>query len=157
MELHNMQTYSKTIGFGKIAYTGLRKINQVNVTVKIEDSDKGPKLSICGEIWNGPHTDVVSCGQNIDTLTTVLPGNKKLQRIEQVWSQYHLNDMHAGTPKQEAAIADYVKVNGHHSDYSVICAYLKDQGLYEDNGYKYGSAWLYQAIPETVLNEVRSW
>ena len=146
----------KTLNFGKVAYNGNRKINSVNVTVELEDTEKGPKLAICGEIWNAPHTDCVSCGQNIDTIKELLPHNKKVARIHDVWEAYHLNDMQAGTPAQEAAVEQW-EANGNRYDYSLACAYLKDKGLYEDNGYKYGSQWLYKPIPAEVINEINSW
>lgn len=66
--------------------------------------------------------------------------------------------MHAGTVEQEKAIKEWEN-KGNKYDYKSVCEYLKSINLYEVeyNGkpYKYGLAWLYQAIPEKDLKEIK--
>lgn len=68
---------------------------------------EGGKFSACGEYWQPSGIDINSCGQILDTILKEFPKSKLAQRIHAVWSKYHLNDMTAGTPKQEAAIAEF--------------------------------------------------
>lgn len=57
--------------------------------------------------------------------------------------------MKAGTPEQENFIREWVKTNRY--DYKKACDALKDAGLYEIEGYKYGTKWLFEAVPEDVI------
>jgi hypothetical protein len=94
-----------------------------------------------------------SCGQIRETLAEWFP--------EVVpYMSYHLNNIHAGTPAQEAELAKY-KWDGHGSHFEWACMKLSEAGLLVDreyreanryfpNGYKYGSAWLQQALPAAV-------
>ena len=51
---------SKTFVFPKIAWSGSRKINQPEIEVKLTMKDNGKlALSICGNIWNAHHTDII--------------------------------------------------------------------------------------------------
>ena len=92
----------------------------------------------------------------MDEIARLFPHDDRVQRIVRVWRTWHLNDMTAGTPKQETAIAGW-KAKGNKYDYSKAVEYLKSIGLYEDDGYKYGHAWLKRELPDDVKNEIRSW
>lgn len=65
--------------------------------------------------------------------------------LYRLWCDYHLNDMTAGTKKQE----DFLHQNIQRGEYKYenACDLLKSANLYEDNGYKYGHDWLCRAIP----------
>ena len=67
----------------------------------------------------------------------------------EVWDRWHLNDMKAGTPKQEEFIREWKKSNKY--DYNSVCKALEEAGLYIDNEYRYGSKWLTEEIPEEVI------
>lgn len=58
--------------------------------VMIELSIDNGKLSICGNMKN-------SGGQIVDQIKPANDGQRKLKNL---WNQYHLNDMQAGTPSQ---------------------------------------------------------
>jgi len=59
--------YRKIVGFGKVDFNHSgRKNCAVTVEVEIKDGEKGPGLSICGNVWNPRRTDCYSCRQNID-------------------------------------------------------------------------------------------
>jgi hypothetical protein len=62
--------------------------------------------------------------------------------------------MHAGTPKQEKLVNAWI-ARGHRYEYSEITRVLSLCGLLVDNGYKYGTAWLYEPIPDEDLNKIR--
>ena len=58
--------------------------------------------------------------------------------------------MNAGTPLQSS----YLKTLGKYQGFEWACEELEKVGLYNDNGYKYGSKWLFNKIPQTELNKI---
>jgi hypothetical protein len=69
-----------------------------------------------------------------------------------VWHKYHLNDMKAGTPKQEEAIKKFRaenKISGW--AYDKEREHLDKIGLLIDDGYVYGTAWLKESVPREVV------
>lgn len=156
-----MSYMRKEFAFNKVAYTSSRRVNLPTVEVELQYKDgdmKKPVLSICGNIWNATHTDVVMCGQCLDEMAKMdgLSCNPLFRKLHRLWKAYHLNDMHAGTVKQEQALNDARKAGVRLSDYDASCKYLESINLLDDNDYKYGSAWLYRATPEDDLNEIVS-
>ena len=149
----------KILDFGKIDYNGSgRKNCKVTIEVNLKEKEKGLCLSICGNIWNPRETDIYCGGQCYDTIAEFFPHNKKVKRIIEVWKKYHLNDMKAGTPKQEAFIEQWRKENNVTGwAYEEICEALKAAGIYEDNEYKYGSSWLFEEIPVNIIEEIKTW
>jgi hypothetical protein len=152
-----MTTMSKTFTFPKVAYTSSRRVNLPTIEVELRkaDTDK-PELSICGNLWNSSHTDIVMGGQCLDEMSKLgdLRFNTLFRKLRRLWKLYHLNDMHAGSRSQEdALIAEFGKI----PDYNKACEYLKSIDLYKDeNDYVYGSAWQYREIPAEDLNEIIS-
>lgn len=147
----------KTISFGKVAYNSTRKINEITVDVRLEQNAEGKYVfSASGYLWNARKTDIVCGGQCLDTLFKYLKSNnimnKQFERIYRLWKLYHLNDMHAGTERQEKALE---LVNKLHVAYKERCDYLKRVGLLYDDGYLYGSAWLYREIPSDDLKSIK--
>lgn len=71
---------------------------------------------------------------------------KKFFRIVDIWRAYHLNDLTAGTKKQEDAVAIWRLTNEY--DFDKARKYLEEIGLNPDKGYKYGSSWLCRKIPD---------
>ena len=104
--------------------------NENNAYIEIEV--KNGKLSMSGSC-NG------SAGQCRDSIK---PKNDEQKQLIDIWKQWHLNDMNAGTVKQTEALKDFK------GDYTAQCEYLKSVGLYDDDGYKYGTAWLKRGLPE---------
>jgi len=68
-----------------------------------------------------------------------------------VWDRWHLNDMRAGTKKQEDAIRELRKTQHRGYKYDEACDYLSKIGLLVDDGYKYGTSWLTEEVPQDVL------
>lgn len=79
----------------------------------------------------------------------------KWNKLLYIWQNHHLNDLHAGTPKQEAALKK--KFGGVNANrYEEQVAYLKSIDLYDDNGYKFGTGWLRTEVPESALEWLRN-
>lgn len=118
------------------------------------------RLSICGvegPLNNGDAKG--SCGQvgiHTDRIGKLNAG-WTLEMVEAfgcVWDRWHLNDMTAGSPAQEEWLrANPVEAKYPKSHYEEACKALAAAGLHPDpsNGYKYGSAWLLEEVPEDVL------
>ena len=68
-----------------------------------------------------------------------------------IWDRWHLNDMRAGTQRQEEAIREFRKTRLARCSYDEACEYLSGIGLLVDNGYKYGSSWLTEEVPQDVI------
>lgn len=152
-----MTKQSKIFSFGKIAYYGTRKLNAVELELELKHENNGKTiLSICGNVWNAKHTDIVMGGQCLDTLNEFecLKNNETFKCLYRLWKLYHLNDLHAGTESQETLLENWE--GRKHGDYDSDCKYLESKGLLYDNGYKYGSSWLYRPIPENDLNVIKS-
>ena len=182
----------RTFKLGKIATYGTRKINAVEITVELrnrggeptftigENKERIPtgkttpayvELSICGDVWNAHHTDIIMGGQCLDSITEYAdqftPECREIfWTLHSLWKKYHLNSMHAGTPEQEAFIAG-LKAMGFKYDYTQVCAMLKDADLYEveftgktvgrmydHEPYKYGHGWVVEDLPGDVLLKV---
>jgi hypothetical protein len=146
---------SKTFVFQKIAFNGTRKINTPEVEIALECNNSKYEFSACGSIWNSKHTDTITGGQCLDTMYKYLKHDKLFKEIYRLWKLYHLNGMRSGTIKQEQALDDAEKAGVRLFDYDDSCKYLESIGLLEDDGYKYGTKWLYRAIPEDDLKIIK--
>jgi hypothetical protein len=121
---------------------------EIKETVEIHDAEntlfsinieiKKGKLSITGDYGGGG-------GQCQDHIK---PANKEQRWLIEIWNAWHLNDMHSGTERQEAALKDFKPDNGSQkSRYEQECEFLKKRRLYTDHGYKYGTAWKMRELP----------
>lgn len=124
------------------------------------------ELSICGNIWNTHKSDIICGGQCLDRMLPYLKRDALFVELYNLWENYHLNGRKAGTPEQEAAIKKWMAA-GNRYDYPAACDYLKSINLYEviytgkaagryyDNElYKYGTAWIVNDLPGDVLLRV---
>ena len=176
----------KTFSFGKIDYMERgRKDCAVYVTVELRECGGEPvfnrngdstgehcntyiEFAASGRIWNRLHTDIYSGGQNLDEIAEHVK-TPLFREIYNFWKKYHLNGMNAGTPEQEAAVAEW-EAAGNRYDYVAACEMLKKRGLYEvpltanligtrkaDRlPYKYGHGWVIAEIPENDLAKIKS-
>lgn len=105
-------------------------------------------------------------GNCIDELskTPELAKNNTFMQIHKLWKEYHLNDLHAGTPKQETALRFAVAndmIPSLSTDYyEEQCEYLKSINLFEvtlsdGTTYRYGHGWLYKPIPDDDLTLIQ--
>ena len=146
-----MGSVSKTFTFPKIAFYGGRKINTPEVEMTISYGGKGPVVSICGDVWNSRHTDIVMSGQCLDEMNEFesLKYNPTFRKLYEWWKLYHLNDLRSGGPLQEAALEDCQS-----SSYEERCSYLESKGLLYEDGIKYGDQWWHHKIPDSDLKEM---
>jgi len=144
----------KTFSFGKFAVYGKTRVNEIAVEVSYETASNGNnamRFSVCAEVWNARHTDIVMGGQCLDSLLEYLGDNEKFKTIYGLWERNHLNDMDASAnDAQREAVKEYEKTNAY--DYDKVCEYLKERNLFEVevNGKKckYGYEWYYREISE---------
>lgn len=100
---------SRKINFGEIDAEGRgRKINSVDLVIELRNADTNkPEFSVCGDVWNGRHTDIVQGGQCIDSIDKFFKNDRLYKLIENLWKKHHLNSMHAGTVEQESCLKDF--------------------------------------------------
>lgn len=105
-----------------------------------------------------------SCGQIDSTIKsykpheiTFAPGwdQQNLSEFLEIWDRWHLNDLRAGNPEQESYLrANPVSFTYPESHYEAATKALDAAGL--NSGYKYGSAWLHEAVPDSVISFLSS-
>ena len=86
----------KVFSFGKIAYSGKRKVNEVTLEIELSDRNGYPEFTACADVWNNIHSDVVACGQMIDDLYNefaVLRGSVLYKTIMRLWEKYHCENI----------------------------------------------------------------
>lgn len=124
------------------------------------------RLSISGVV--GPTRDGNArgpCGQCQNSLLEITEydndwSKEKVEELFSIWERWHLNDMRAGSPKQEEFLRmNPVQYKYPQSYFVEACRALSMAGLHPDpeTGYRYGSAWIYEKIPESVLDTLRSY
>lgn len=146
----------KTIVLGKVDYNNSGvKNNQVD----IEYTFDGKRFSASAGVWNARKTDYESCGQMLDEVLSLFPDHELVQRIHKVWKKWHLNDMTAGSPRQEAHLEN-LNIN----NYDQAISALTEAGLepdteymHNEQPYHYGTAWLQTELPQSVVDEILSW
>lgn len=150
MALTNIST---TFDFGKVDFNRRgRKINRITVEVRLYQKSSGLVFSACGNIWNGRGTDVIVCGQCLDTISKYVK-SPVFNKLYDFWKKYHNNDMHPGTEEQES----YLESKGivlHNMDRAIEA--LKKAGMEKDSdGIVYGHKWYYHPIPKKDLDDIK--
>ena len=151
-------------GIDKIIRPGTVKVGRRTVDLYCRiyygQSNGKWRLSITGVEGPLRNGDCVGgCGQVNLRESYVSPANgwdaDKIERFLFLWDRWHLNDCRAGTPKQEEMIRQW-KESGWKYYYAEACERLDAAGMLTDEGYKYGSRWLYEEVPDEVLEFLRS-
>ena len=125
---------------------GNRNYNAVAV-VEVELTEEKVFTASASLKWAGKWFGMA--GQCLDDLKKYIH-NETYNTIYMMWKKHHLNDMHAGTEAQEKALEE-AGYTSWANNYYECCDYLKSIGLYEDNGYKFGTGWLKREIPQEDL------
>ena len=120
-------------------------------------SMQGERWEVTSERQRGRERDTTHAGQCCDTIAAWFPDDKKAARMVEVWKRWHLNDIRAGSPKQEIFIAGLKANPEFHYQYEKVCELLRVAGLYNDAGYVYGSAWVVEELPEPIIEEIKLW
>lgn len=147
----------RTISFGKIDWYGHGRRNcRVEAVLRLEDTDQGAVFTAGAKVWNPRGTAIVCCGQCLDKLLPYIP-DPAFHSLVDLWRRYHLNNLHAGTPEQEAEVKRWLGARRY--DYPAACEHLREVGLLtvEHNGkpYTYGTGWLFEPIPADDLARIR--
>ena len=98
----------KVFSFGKVAYNGKRKINEVTLEIDLGDWNGYPQFSAHAKVWNNIHTDIVAGGQMIDDLYNrfaVLRLSVLYKTIMQLWEKYHLHNI-SNIPEEDKELID---------------------------------------------------
>lgn len=120
------------------------------------------RLAISAGFWerNSPRArwredQFGQCRDTVEAFATDLPEAQRapLLRLCELWREWHMNDMQAGTEAQRAALADMPRERTV-DWYSRACDFLATRGLLTDRGYKFGSKWLVRRLPTAVATEV---
>lgn len=152
--------------FKKICRLGMVDIGgQVGCSLYVKIEYVGGRLSMMGVEGPLPSGNCRgACGQ-IDMhpwkFKAYAPGwsLSKVRKLRELWGEWHLNDMRAGTPAQRKALRDaeasgWVPSPADH--YMDCCNKLRELGMFEDQGHKYGHAWIREEVPADVLDWLRS-
>lgn len=147
------------IEFGKIDYHNRgKKINLVTIEMELKETDKGPVFTASANVWNSEGSDIDMGGQCLqeiyDEFKDQIDKPDLFNIILLIHKDYHLNNMHEGTAAQESVIRQN-ELNGWKYNYTGARTILKAKGLLKDNGYEYGTAWLYEPIPEKTLEVIK--
>ena len=174
--MENNVIFKHVFTFGKIPFRSNRRENPVEITVEIRKcgGDGSPEyleFSAVGAVWNRLHSDWIMGGQCLDDLipfARYMKNRETFFRIANLWRNYHLNSMNAGTREQTAAVKAYFEKTGKSYDYKEACDYLESVGLwrvkytgkavgrfYNDEWYNYGHGWIVNELPVMVLTECR--
>lgn len=152
------EIWRKKVELGKVALCGGRRINAADVEAELRLRGGAYEFSASGEVWNGSHTDIVMGGQCLDDMKRMRfrKNGGEFDRIYAWWKVWHLNAMHAGTEAQEKALAAAADGLGHYPGYDEAIGILRDAGLYDDRGHRYGSSWLTREIPSETVAEMKA-
>jgi hypothetical protein len=164
--------HHKKITFKNVSLKGDSRLMRIDVNLTLSED---PYVFACSADITPLHArDCIIWGQCLDTIKnhTSLKDDQTFAVIYDLWKKYHLNDLHAGTPKQEAAIRDAIADGTLPKyDYTQAVSYLKSIGLYRDESYQYndydkpyqsngeayayGTGWLYEAIPDEDIAAIK--
>ena len=103
----------RTYSFGKVAYNGKRKINEVTLEIELRDWNGYTEFTAHAMVWNHIHTDIVSGGQMIDKLYNefeTLRDSILYKTIMQLWKKYHLHDI-SNIPSEDQELIDLLFSN----------------------------------------------
>lgn len=145
---------NKIIEFSKIDFEGIgRKINPVTLEINLKGEEE-PVFTVSADVWNSKKTDILMGGQCLDELVPYFKNNKLFMEIYRLWDLYHLNDMHAGTKKQENFLKKH-NIKNWASNYNETCEFLNKNNMLYDNGVEFGTVWHYWAIPKKDLEKIK--
>lgn len=113
--------------------------------VFVEAEWDGTRLSLTGTVIDHGEREPVSVGQVTDEVRSVHP------RLADLWERWHLNDMIAGCKHQEQGYRDGIAGRPTYAN-----NYAGMSEPCPECGYRYGSAWNTEDVPDAVLAEIHS-
>ena len=115
------------------------------ITIGITERNSFKRLGITGVILKGG--EETGWGQIREKVKDIIPA-----RLYQIWRRWHLNDMRAGTFAQEEILRQAKDKGVDVSSYEKACDYLHSFDVLVDEGYRYGSAWMKEELPQDVID-----
>lgn len=153
--IEKMETIKKITSWGYLIKLNIRLEDKEQKNFDILKKLKKPVFSVCADVWYKGREDMG--GQCLDEINEILEKNWDLTKeraiIYYLRKKHHLNDLHAGTEKQEKYLKEHLEE--HKRDYSKSCEVLEKAGILYDGDYKYWSSWLYREIPAEDLAEIK--
>lgn len=152
-----------TPGKVDVGYPESKRYQPLFIDILVDETDGKTRLSITGV--EGPRNNgdawgsAGQCRDSLAKLVELAPGWTTEMAFElfAVWERWHLNDLRAGTPAQEAWLREHpVTFTYPESHYTKALEALTRAGLNPDDGYRYGSAWLYEEVPTEVIEWLRN-
>jgi|694.fasta_scaffold25991_5 hypothetical protein len=158
--------FQKKMTIGTVAGYCDQKPRDVTVNIRYE----------CGKLAFDGSVAGIAAGQIVMGLRAydIVPADgwttEAIQWLFDMWERWHLNDMRAGTPRQEEVIRryavhggnayreaphSYAKTHGYEDAYALHCAWLVIEGLLVDGGYRYGTAWLREEVPQEIVDALQ--
>lgn len=126
--------------------------------VHLRNATVGESLRITGQV--GTSHSILESGQIAATIRrhlrnaefdNLLVSREELERLLDVWKRWHLNDMRAGCAHQNRLLPWACELLGIGYSYDNLMK-IPDFQRCPRCGYNYGSAWLYEPLPEEVVN-----
>lgn len=117
---------------------------EVTLELKNDDKNRGLIFSVVGNIYGKGFG--YQSGQCQDSINDILQGHKTWDIIYKMWKKWHLNDLRAGTKRQRKLLSKYEDIS-----YDKQKEILSDNNLLEDDGFVYGTEWLFENIDEEDL------
>ena len=145
---------------------GLKYCIKAKISLEYKEK-KWYTLSISWDVYEkqskyGPlvcEKNLVCCGQCDDEIREIVSminnpeERKEWEWVLDMWKKYHLNDLHAWTPKQERFLKEHW-LTGRANNYDECCKALDEAGILVCNGYKFWCGWLFRKIPAKDLNKI---
>lgn len=147
-----------------LIFITIEEIKEKAKTIDLKEVDKQIVLSMYGRVHYPRKLSCITVGQISDVMRIwAINDMFKEYRIDKatlyslldIWNRWHLNNMRAGTRGQLALVRYYIQETGN-SKFEDICQYLKSKGLLYDRGHKYGGAWLYEPLPQDIIDYLKS-
>ena len=135
-------------------WNGAKRRYKVWVRASVKDGN----LSIVGVVNPNRHGGCHSCGQIRETLSNLDTYGKgwdraKIKLLNDIWKEWHLNDLNAGSPEQEKWVKENPQFKTYNDRIENMPDHIKTDATYLHNGkpYVYGSAWIKRELPDDVI------
>lgn len=131
------------------------RIGTQSRTVDLEPIEAPRLLSMGLEIWGAgslarAYRKMQDPVRGVASRITHRQTSKDLARLADIRDRWNLNGMHAGTRRQE----EFLSACPNRHDYASASAFLSSVGLLVDRGYRYGSEWLVEPLPDGLEAEI---
>jgi len=144
----------------KVLNIGFQGGKILRVEVTLTRKEQGPALSIQGMIGRQNVGQILNSIKMGDMEFSPGWDVDKFCSLMQIWKRWNNNDLRAGSPAQMEHLRIVQTTTGLSLTYENVCEILQNAGLYVDEhfnwgsdtaGYRYGSAWIFEPLPESVI------